>query len=136
MDEKDFVQALKEAFAPLFINMDIKVDRIENDIKEIKGRLDSIESRADFMETDVKDIRYKVIDVMNDLLNISSDTRKTKLIIENEIRPGIIMAGNGNNGNNGNNKNVEKAQELPKKVEVDDVTANALRALKNLTDNI
>ena len=147
MDEKDFVQALKEAFVPLFINMDIKIDRIENDMKEIKSRLDSIENRVDFMETDVKDIRYKVIDVMNDLLNISSDTRKTKLIIENEIRPGMQMqirnghnnhngsgSSNGSGGNNGSNGNAEKVQELFKKDE--DVTANALRVLKNLTDNI
>jgi hypothetical protein len=97
MDEKDFVQVFKEAFLPLFANLEIKMDRIEKDIKDIKSKMDGmdrIENRVDFMETDVKDIRYKVIDVMNDLLNISSDTRKTKLIIENEIRPAMIISKN------------------------------------------
>ena len=127
MDEKDFAQILKDAFFPLFSNIDIRLDRIENDIKEVKSKINSIESRTDFMETDVKDTKYKVVDVLNDLINISSDTRKTKLIIENEIRPVIRIS---------RNEHVvieEKTQELPKKTDVDDDTAaHALKVFKNL----
>jgi len=102
MDEKDFIQALREALSPLFANIDVKLDRLENEIKEMKSKVDSMDARIDLMETDVKDTRYKMIDVMNDLLNISSDTRKTKLIVENEIRPVMQGSRNGNHNTNGN----------------------------------
>ena len=130
MDEKDFAQILKDAFFPLFSNIDIRLDRIENDIKEVKSKINSIESRTDFMETDVKDTKYKVVDVLNDLINISSDTRKTKFIVENEIRAAMRIPGNGHNLNIGN---VEKVQELPERTDgIDDTAAHAIKVFKNL----
>jgi archaellum component FlaC len=104
VSEKDlFVQALKEAFTPLFSSVEARMVDMENALKDIKfsivnmeNRIDSMETRIDYMETDVKDIKYKVVNIAVDLLNSSFDTRKTKLIIENEIKPVIKSLKDGN----------------------------------------
>ena len=90
MEEKDLLEAIIPLFGSINMRLDVieaRINNIEINVKNIKDTVKDTEKRIDFMETDVKDTKYKAVNILNDLLSISSDTRKTKLIIENEIKP-------------------------------------------------
>ena len=74
MDENKIVQALTEAFMPMF-------ERIEN-------RLDKMDGRLDNLETDMKDVKVR-------LTNVENDVRSIKLQIETHVIPALNAQNEG-----------------------------------------
>ena len=94
------------------------VSELKTDMKDVKNRLDSVETniddmrnRIDYMETDVKDTKSNVLNMDGKLFIIGNDTRKTKLIIENEVRPQIRFLYEAQQETHANTR------DIPKKVE-------------------
>ena len=132
---QSIVGAVKEVISPMendikdmkdkMDSMENKMDSMENKIDNMETRIDSMETRIDHMETDVKDTKYDVKNMQIQLSSVSYDTRKTKLIVENELRPDIQTLVEGYRGR------VEKAREAEGRL---DNIEQEIIALKTVVD--
>ena len=97
--QKDDVALLKELFDTQKKQI---LDEVNEKFEKVYVRLDRMEERQDRMEgrQDTMDARLDKIDARLDkvdtrLDNLENDTHSMKLVIENEIRPGIMRVAEG-----------------------------------------